>query len=179
MRRTRRPSRLDCFHARHRTPEPCRRNLQATSLREDNCVTALCASVEDLAASVRAFANGTLEQQRDAVGSGPVYFVHLLDRGVSKFGISKFCAFAYVPLADYRTSAFTTRKTATKPSYISRRLQAWSGSHLRVRRGRFDELSTSSGGHSRHPSSMCSPSRPMRSMRALHRAPGTGKAARR
>lgn len=77
-------------------------------------MTALCATLEDLASSVRAFANGDPEQQREALGNAPIYFVHLRDRDADKFGLSKFCAFADVPLADYREKEIYNEKNGNQ-----------------------------------------------------------------
>lgn len=82
-------------------------------------MTQLCTDTEELASSVRAFARGTPAQQRLALGTVPRYFVHLREGESNKFGLSKFCAFANVPLGDYRSKdIYNERSGGFTQNYI-------------------------------------------------------------
>lgn len=58
-------------------------------------------SVQDLRRSVRTFQKGTLDDQRDAFGSNPVYFLHLRTPKGHRFAPSKFGAYVGLSVADY------------------------------------------------------------------------------
>lgn len=55
---------------------------------------------QDLIESVITFMSEP-EYWRDAIGNNPKYFIHYLDSGINKFGLSKFCAFKNISLEDY------------------------------------------------------------------------------
>lgn len=56
---------------------------------------------EDLTSSVRTFQHATPENQRQAISSKPIYFLHLRDAGGDWFAPSKFGAFIGLTVADY------------------------------------------------------------------------------
>ncbi|ODU31556.1 MAG: hypothetical protein BGP24_19065 [Lysobacterales bacterium 69-70] len=62
----------------------------------------LCRNDVELAQSVRTFARSDPRLQLDALGTVPRHFVHLREGGKDYFGLSKFCAYAGLRLADYR-----------------------------------------------------------------------------
>lgn len=72
-------------------------------------------TVDELADSTLEF-NDKPEFWKAALGSGPRYFVHVVDNGTHAFGLSKFCAFKNIAVEDYlniyryKTDGGTTQK---------------------------------------------------------------------
>lgn len=63
----------------------------------------LCRNDVELAQSVRTFARSDPHLQLEALGTVPQHFVHLREGGKDYFALSKFCAYADLRLADYRS----------------------------------------------------------------------------
>ncbi len=75
-------------------------------------------SIADLIVSVRHFMEAP-EHWREAVGARPKYFVHYREGEKHYFGLSKFCAFNDISLADYDTGLRYTTDGATTQIHIS------------------------------------------------------------
>ena len=71
---------------------------------------------EELTDSVLTFSAAPSAQQREVIGSNPIYFAHVVEGGKHHFGLSKFVAFRDVSIQDYidkernTTSGGDTRK---------------------------------------------------------------------
>lgn len=72
-----------------------------------------------LTKSVEAFFSAP-EYWREVTSSHPKYFVHLLENGVDKFGLSKYCAYGKISVIDYVQKYRYLTDGGTTQKYISR-----------------------------------------------------------
>jgi hypothetical protein len=82
-------------------------------------------SVADLLDAVQCFM-GSPADWREAVGTHPKYFVHCQKHSQHYFGLSKFCAFKEMSLADYIAEyRYTTEGTTTQKHISKITNQSW------------------------------------------------------